>query len=81
MDGGIAGDEGEVLENIKQQADGTVGECFISMKKLRQRLQEELVSKAAIQDSENIMRIQFAALQNQLVLLKQKQSLLLNTLR
>lgn len=80
MDGGIAGDEGEVLKNIKQ-ADGTVGECFISTKKLRQRLQEELVSKAAIQDSENIMRIQFAALQNQLVLLKQKQSLLLNTLR
>ncbi|KAG1334686.1 oxysterol-binding protein-related protein 1C [Cocos nucifera] len=53
----------------------------VSTEKLRQRLQEEGVSEAAIQDSEHIMRTEFAALQNQLVLLKQKQSLLRDTLR
>ncbi|MCL7047938.1 hypothetical protein MKW94_024297 [Papaver nudicaule] len=53
----------------------------VSTEKLRQRLLEEGVSEAAIQDSEQIMRTEFSALQNQLVLLKQKQSLLIDTLR
>lgn len=53
----------------------------VSTEKLRQRLLEEGVSEAAIQDSEQIMRNEFAALQNQLVLLKQKQLLLIDTLR
>ncbi|XP_010926456.2 oxysterol-binding protein-related protein 1C isoform X2 [Elaeis guineensis] len=53
----------------------------VSTEKLRQRLQEEGVSEAAIQDCEQIMRTEFAWLQNQLVLFKQKQSLLLDTLR
>lgn len=53
----------------------------ISTDKLRQRLLEEGVTEAAIQDSEQIMRSEFAALQNQLVLLKQKQLLLIDTLR
>nr|XP_010916543.1 oxysterol-binding protein-related protein 1C isoform X4 [Elaeis guineensis] len=53
----------------------------VSTEKLRQRLQEEGVSEAAIHDSEHIMRTEFAVLQNQLVVLKQKQSLLLDTLR
>ncbi|KAH7654743.1 Oxysterol-binding protein [Dioscorea alata] len=53
----------------------------VSTEKLRQRLQQEGVSEAAIQDSEQIMRAEFAALQNQLVALKQKQSLLVDTLR
>ncbi|KAI4307317.1 hypothetical protein L6164_030519 [Bauhinia variegata] len=53
----------------------------ISTEKLRQRLLEEGVSEAAIQDSEQIMRCEFAALQNQLVLLKQKQLILMDTLR
>ncbi|MED6191701.1 Oxysterol-binding protein- protein 1C, variant 2 [Stylosanthes scabra] len=53
----------------------------VSTEKLRQRLLEERVSEAAIQDSEQIMRTEFAALQNQLVLLKQKQSMLIDTLR
>ncbi|KAJ0976041.1 hypothetical protein J5N97_018006 [Dioscorea zingiberensis] len=53
----------------------------VSTEKLRQRLQEEGVREAAIQDSEQIMRAEFAALQNQLVALKQKQSLLVDTLR
>lgn len=53
----------------------------ISTDKLRKRLLEEGVSEAVIQDSEQIMRSEFAALQNQLVLLKQKQLLLIDTLR
>jgi len=42
---------------------------------------EEGVSEGAIQDSEQIMKTEFAALQNQLVLLKQKHSILIDTLR
>ncbi|XWS15086.1 hypothetical protein CRYUN_Cryun35bG0064000 [Craigia yunnanensis] len=53
----------------------------VSTEKLRQRLMQEGVSESAIQDSEQIMRGEFAALQNQLVLLKQKQWLLIDTLR
>ncbi|GMY06849.1 oxysterol-binding protein-related protein 1C-like [Fagus crenata] len=53
----------------------------VSTDKLRQRLLEEGVSEAAIQDSEQIMRAEFTALQSQLVLLKQKQWLLIDTLR
>lgn len=54
---------------------------IVSTEKLRQRLLEEGLSEAAIQDSEQIMRSEFASLQNQVVLLKQKQILLLDTLR
>lgn len=53
----------------------------VSTEKLRQRLMEEGVSEAAIQDSEQIMRNEFAALQTQLTLLKQKQARLIDTLR
>ncbi|GLT57746.1 hypothetical protein SLA2020_306960 [Shorea laevis] len=53
----------------------------VSTEKLRQRLVEEGVSEAAIQDSEQIMRTEFAALQKQLMLLTQKQLLLKETLR
>ncbi|KAE9603907.1 hypothetical protein Lal_00001810 [Lupinus albus] len=53
----------------------------VSTEKLRNRLLEEGVSEPAIQDSEQIMRTEFAALQNQLVLLKQKHSILIDTLR
>ncbi|KAJ6412718.1 hypothetical protein OIU84_005710 [Salix udensis] len=48
---------------------------------LRKRLQEEGVREEVIQESEQIMRSEFAALQNQRVLLKQKQWLLTDTLR
>ncbi|KAI3995017.1 hypothetical protein MKX01_026509, partial [Papaver californicum] len=58
-----------------------IDNVVVSTEKLRQRLLEEGVSEAAIQDSEQIMRTEFSALQNQLVLLKQKQSLLIDTLR
>lgn len=58
-----------------------VDNVAISTEKLRLRLLEEGVSDAAIQDSEQIMRTEFAALQNQLVLLKQKQSILIDTMR
>ncbi|KAA8546361.1 hypothetical protein F0562_002900 [Nyssa sinensis] len=53
----------------------------VSTEKLRQRLLEEGVCEAAIRDSELIMRSEFAALQNQLMLLKQKHRLLIDTLR
>ncbi|CAK9184507.1 unnamed protein product [Ilex paraguariensis] len=53
----------------------------MSTENLRQRLLEEGVSEAAIQGSEQIMRNEFAALQNQLMLLKQKHWLLIDTLR
>ncbi|KAL4583123.1 hypothetical protein LXL04_007687 [Taraxacum kok-saghyz] len=53
----------------------------VSTDKLRQRLLQEGVSEAAIQDSEHIMRSEFSAMQDQLVLLKQKHLLLMDTLR
>ena len=53
----------------------------MSTEKLRQRLVDEGVSELAIQDCEQIMRSEFSALQSQLVLLKQKQWLLIDTLR
>ncbi|XP_050206959.1 oxysterol-binding protein-related protein 1C isoform X2 [Mercurialis annua] len=53
----------------------------VSTEKLRQRLHDEGVSEAAIQDSEQIMRNEFSSMQNQILLLKQKQWLLIDTLR
>ncbi|GAB2224210.1 hypothetical protein Droror1_Dr00004962 [Drosera rotundifolia] len=53
----------------------------VSTEKLRQHLQEEGVPESAIQDSELIMRSEFAALQRQLLFLKQKQWQLIDTLR
>ncbi|XP_021283638.1 oxysterol-binding protein-related protein 1C isoform X1 [Herrania umbratica] len=58
-----------------------VDNVAVSTEKLRQRLMQEGVSESAIQDSEQIMRSEFAALQSQLLLLKQKQWLLIDTLR
>ncbi|KAL2317763.1 hypothetical protein Fmac_031639 [Flemingia macrophylla] len=58
-----------------------VDNVAVSTEKLRHRLMEEGVSEAAIQDSEQIMRNEYAALQNQLLLLKQKQVTLIDTLR
>ncbi|KAM7253323.1 hypothetical protein ACFE04_025941 [Oxalis oulophora] len=59
----------------------SVGDVVVSTDKLRLRLQQEGVPEAAIQDSEQIMRNEFAAMQNQLIVLKQKQWLLIDTLR
>jgi hypothetical protein len=53
----------------------------MSTEKIRLRLIEEGVSELAIQDCEQIMKSEFSALQSQLVLLKQKQWLLIDTLR
>ncbi|KAK9066845.1 hypothetical protein SSX86_014168 [Deinandra increscens subsp. villosa] len=58
-----------------------IGGITLSTEKLRQRLLEEGVSEAAIQDSESIMMTEFSAMQDQLVLLKQKHLLLRDTLR
>ncbi|XP_065881883.1 oxysterol-binding protein-related protein 1C-like isoform X1 [Euphorbia lathyris] len=52
-----------------------------SMEKLRYRLQEEELSEEAIQDVEQIVKSEFASMQDQIVLLKQKQWLLIDTLR
>ncbi|XP_023769382.1 oxysterol-binding protein-related protein 1C isoform X2 [Lactuca sativa] len=58
-----------------------VGGFTVSTEKLRQRLLQEGVSETAIQDTELIMRTEFSAMQDQLVLLKQKHLLLMDTLR
>lgn len=58
-----------------------IGGITLSTEKLRKRLVEEGVSESAIQDSETIMTTEFAAMQDQLVLLKQKHLLLMDTLR
>ncbi|EPS71574.1 hypothetical protein M569_03186, partial [Genlisea aurea] len=51
----------------------------LSTERLRQRLLEEGMSEAVIRDSEQIMRTELAPLQNQLLLLKQKYWLLVDT--
>ncbi|KAL1815662.1 hypothetical protein ACET3Z_018236 [Daucus carota] len=53
----------------------------VSTEKLRKRLLEEGVSEEAIQDSEQIMRNEFAYLQSQLILVRQKHWLMVDTLR
>ncbi|XP_031390508.1 oxysterol-binding protein-related protein 1C isoform X3 [Punica granatum] len=58
-----------------------VDSVALSTEKLKQRLREEGVTEAAIHDSEQIMRSEFTSLQKQLLLLKQKQWLLIDTLR
>lgn len=58
-----------------------VDQVTVSTEKLRQRLLQEGLSEEAIHDSEQIMRSEFSVLQNQLMLLKQKQWLLMDTLR
>ncbi|GAB4855328.1 Oxysterol-binding protein- protein 1C [Ancistrocladus abbreviatus] len=64
-------------EMVKAQ----VGDMTVSTEKLRQRLLEEGVSEAAIRDSEQIMRSEFSAMYNQLLVLKQKEMQLLDALR
>ncbi|XP_019066612.1 oxysterol-binding protein-related protein 1C-like isoform X2 [Solanum lycopersicum] len=58
-----------------------VDDVAVSTDKLRQQLMKEGVSESAIQESELIMRNEFASLQNQLMLLKQKHRMLMDTLR
>ncbi|KAL3634753.1 Oxysterol-binding protein-related protein 1C [Castilleja foliolosa] len=53
----------------------------VSTEGLRQKLLEEGLSEAAIQESEQIMRNEFASLQNQLMLLRQRYRHLMDTLR
>uniref|UniRef100_A0A0D3FN01 PH domain-containing protein n=1 Tax=Oryza barthii TaxID=65489 RepID=A0A0D3FN01_9ORYZ len=59
----------------------TAAAVAVFTERLRQRLQQEGVSEAAIADSERIVRTEFEVLHKQLMLLKQKQTLLLDTLR
>ncbi|KAL0314268.1 UNVERIFIED_CONTAM: Oxysterol-binding protein-related protein 1C [Sesamum angustifolium] len=58
-----------------------VDNLSVSTEKLRQRLLKEAVSEAAIQETELIMKNEFASLQKQLMILKQKHWLLMDTLR
>ncbi|KAJ4715143.1 Oxysterol-binding protein-related protein like [Melia azedarach] len=60
---------------------GNENGVVVSTEKLRQRLLEEGMSENAIQDSEHIMKSEFSALHNHLMVLNQKQLLLLDTLR
>ncbi|CAL9100603.1 unnamed protein product [Musa textilis] len=66
--------------NSNGEFTGLVDKVVVSTEKLRQRLQEEGVNEATIQECEQIMRSEFAALQNQLMLLKQNQNLLVDHL-
>ncbi|XP_037462592.1 oxysterol-binding protein-related protein 1C-like [Triticum dicoccoides] len=59
----------------------TAAAAAVSTERLKKRLQQEGVSDAAIADSERIVREEFEALHKHLVLLKQKQTLLLDMLR
>uniref|UniRef100_A0A0D3FN02 PH domain-containing protein n=1 Tax=Oryza barthii TaxID=65489 RepID=A0A0D3FN02_9ORYZ len=59
----------------------TAAAVAVFTERLRQRLQQEGVSEAAIADSERIVRTEFEVLHKQLMLLKQKQTLLLDTLQ
>ncbi|CAN6287108.1 unnamed protein product [Urochloa humidicola] len=59
----------------------TAAAVAVSTERLRQRLQQEGVSEAAIADSEMIVRAEFEALHKQLALAKQKHVLLVETLR
>jgi oxysterol-binding protein 1 len=59
----------------------TAAAVAVSTERLRQRLQQEGVSEAAIADSEAIVRAEFESLHKQLVLLRQKHALLVDTLR
>ena len=59
----------------------SIDNVAVSTEKLRQRLLEAGVSKDTIEESEQIMKDEFASLQNQLMLLKQKHWLLIDTLR
>ncbi|KAL6909430.1 hypothetical protein ACP4OV_001711 [Aristida adscensionis] len=59
----------------------TAAAVAVSTERLRQRLQQEGVSEAAIADSERIVQAEFESLHKQLVLLKQKHAFLLETLR
>ncbi|KAH1065277.1 hypothetical protein J1N35_030264 [Gossypium stocksii] len=58
-----------------------VNNASVSTEKLRQHLMQEGVSELAIQDSEQIMRTEFLTMQKQMLLLRQKQYLLIETLR
>ncbi|KAK9291524.1 hypothetical protein L1049_019472 [Liquidambar formosana] len=59
----------------------SIEHMVVSTEKLRQRLLEEGVCEAAIQDSEQIMMSEFSTLHSHFVVLKQKQLLLIDTLR
>lgn len=58
-----------------------VDSVVISTKKLRQRLLEEGLSEAAIQDSERIMRNELIKMHKQIVVLKNQNMQLLDRLR
>lgn len=58
-----------------------VDNVTVSTERLREKLLEEGLSESAVQESEQIMKTEFASLQNQFRLLRQKYWLLTDTLR
>lgn len=56
-------------------------ENVVSTEKLRERLLQEGVSESAILDSELIMRSEFNRMHNELMVLKQRQEILVDALR
>lgn len=79
----------EVLQTMKDmfprmsnsELMAPVNNLAVSTEKLKQKLLEEGVSEAAILEIEHIVKNEFSSLQNQLMLLKQKYLLLMDTLR
>ncbi|XP_059433410.1 oxysterol-binding protein-related protein 1C-like isoform X1 [Corylus avellana] len=65
------------VSNAELMADSMV----VSTERLRQRLLEEGLNEVAIQECENIMRAELSQLHKHLVVLKQKQLLLIDALR
>ncbi|KAL2497253.1 Oxysterol-binding protein-related protein 1C [Abeliophyllum distichum] len=79
----------EALQTVKEmfprisnsELMAPVDNLAVSTEKLKQRLFKEGVSQVAIQDSEQIMKDEYTSMQNQLLLLKHKQCVLMNTMR
>ncbi|GAB2287467.1 Oxysterol-binding protein- protein 1C [Dionaea muscipula] len=65
---------GELLKVKESDLDVSIG-------KLRRHLLEEGVGESVIRDSELIMRMEFSSMHNQLLVLRQKEMLLLDALR
>ncbi|XP_071704244.1 oxysterol-binding protein-related protein 1C-like [Rutidosis leptorrhynchoides] len=57
-----------------------INSVVVSTEKLRTRLLEEGLNEEIIQDAERIMRIEFSEMQDQLVLIRKKLRLLMNSL-
>lgn len=69
------------MSNSDKDAPVNTGAAAAVGERLRQRLQEEGLPETVIIDCERLVREEFAALQSQLTLLKQRHARLVDTLR